>query len=136
MASINLNIQETINRRMASTPFKWGESDCCMSVCDALVDLGYPDAAAHWRGTYTSKAGADAHVFAAGGITALADNAFKSLGWVNTDQWDFIPGNVGVFTAHSALVICDGDRWCAKTPNGVIRVYGGIDITWGPPCQP
>lgn len=42
-----------IHRWMA-TPFVWGEDDCQLGIADYLVDLGYPDFGAKWRGTYDS----------------------------------------------------------------------------------
>lgn len=42
-----------IHRWMAS-PFVWGEDDCMIAIADYLMDLGYPDCAAMWRGTYDS----------------------------------------------------------------------------------
>lgn len=46
-----------------SRPFVWGETDCCLFVCDAVLVMTDFDLAAEYRGKYSSQLGA-ARIFA------------------------------------------------------------------------
>ncbi len=53
------------------TPFKWGESDCCLFAADALLAMTGVDVAAHNRGKYDTARGALALIKEAGGVSGL-----------------------------------------------------------------
>lgn len=42
----------------ATTPFKWGASDCCLFACDAINAISGEDPAAWFRGRYDDHRGA------------------------------------------------------------------------------
>lgn len=48
MAYVHLN-------RWLALDFVWGETDCMLVLADYLIDLGYPDIGAKWRGKYDSS---------------------------------------------------------------------------------
>lgn len=53
-------------------PFSWGESDCCLFVCDGIEAMTGTDPAARWRGLYQSEKGARRVLRDNGGVTGLA----------------------------------------------------------------
>jgi hypothetical protein len=63
--------------------FEYGRWDCCLFVCDAIVEMTATDLAASYRGRYTSRAGA-MHALAAqlgvASVEAVAENAAKVHG--------------------------------------------------------
>jgi len=58
--------------------FSWGESDCCLFVCDGVEAITGVDPAARWRGLYTSEKGARRLLRDNGGVAGLAELAFGS----------------------------------------------------------
>ncbi|MGQ8367144.1 DUF6950 family protein [Glaciecola sp. 1036] len=40
------------------TPFKYGEFDCCLFACDAVIEMTGKDPAIRYRGKYSTKRGA------------------------------------------------------------------------------
>lgn len=54
-----------------TVPFVWGQSDCALLIADWVVANGYPDPAAHLRGTYDTEEACAALLAAAGGLSAV-----------------------------------------------------------------
>lgn len=56
--------------------FSWGDSDCCLFVCDAVEVMTETDPGARWRGLYASERGARRVMRDNGGVLGLATLAF------------------------------------------------------------
>lgn len=52
--------------------FSWGESDCCLFVCDCVEAMTGTDPGARWRGLYVSEKGARRLLRDNGGVSGLA----------------------------------------------------------------
>lgn len=52
--------------------FSWGESDCCLFVCDAIEAMTGTDPGARWRGLYQTEKGARRILRDNGGVAGLA----------------------------------------------------------------
>lgn len=52
--------------------FSWGESDCCLFVCDAIEAMTGTDPGARWRGLYASEKGARRVLRDNGGVSGIA----------------------------------------------------------------
>lgn len=52
--------------------FSWGESDCCLFVCDVIEAMTGTDPGARWRGIYTSEKGARRVLRDNGGVAGIA----------------------------------------------------------------
>lgn len=72
--------EEAVARAFLRTPPGWGTNDCCLfasTCCEAVTGI---DPARQLRGTYSTKAEAEAIIAAAGGIAALVEAQFKLNG--------------------------------------------------------
>lgn len=56
--------------------FSWGDSDCCLFVCDGVEVMTGADPAARWRGLYTTEKSARRLIRDNGGVAGLATLAF------------------------------------------------------------
>lgn len=56
--------------------FSWGESDCCLFVCDGVVAMTGVDPGARWRGLYSTEKGARRLLRDNDGVSGLAALAF------------------------------------------------------------
>lgn len=52
--------------------FSWGDSDCCLFVCDAIEAMSGADPGARWRGLYASEKGARRVLRDNGGVAGIA----------------------------------------------------------------
>lgn len=52
--------------------FCWGDSDCCLFVCDAINAMTGTDPGARWRGLYSSEKGARRVLRDNGGVAGIA----------------------------------------------------------------
>ncbi|SPR97344.1 DUF6950 family protein [Cupriavidus taiwanensis] len=52
--------------------FSWGDSDCCLFVCDAIEAMTGTDPGARWRGLYASEKGARRVLRDNGGVAGIA----------------------------------------------------------------
>lgn len=52
--------------------FSWGESDCCLFVCDGIETMTGTDPGERWRGLYQSEKGARRVLRDNGGVAGLA----------------------------------------------------------------
>lgn len=120
-------LASAIRRHLARKPFVWGESDCCMAVCDVLVSLGLPDPGRAFRTHYDDAAMAQDILDRGGALIAIASAAFSDLGWVEILPRQARRGDVGLVHApQPALAIFDGEMWCAKTIRGLLRRRSAI----------
>lgn len=95
-------------------PFTWGESDCCLAVCDVLAALGWPDPAASYRGAYADEIGARAF----GSAEDIAARECARLGWPEVDPATAMPGDVGVY--GNSLMIRSEAAWIGKAESGLV----------------
>lgn len=108
----------TLIERHMVRPIDPGSEDICCgtSVCAVLADLGWP-----WPGEHLR------HCLAATGtVLAAATMTTRRMRWPEVDARAPAPGDVGVVeirdrtgTPRQFLAICNGPRWCTKTPEGV-----------------
>ncbi len=115
-------------------PFKWGVLDCLLWLADWLVVLGYPDAAATWRGTYTGRLGANRILAAHGGAVGLIEAGLRSgLARTATPGTGDI-GVVRVLTPRGpelAGAIFSGDGWMVLCPAGVLIIRSAVaEVSW------
>lgn len=52
--------------------FSWGDSDCCLFVCDAIEAMTGTDPGSRWRGLYASEKGARRVLRDNGGVGGVA----------------------------------------------------------------
>ncbi|PVY81051.1 hypothetical protein C7414_102379 [Cupriavidus alkaliphilus] len=52
--------------------FSWGDSDCCLFVCDGVEAMTGADPGARWRGLYASEKGARRVLRDNGGVAGIA----------------------------------------------------------------
>lgn len=65
----------------AGRPFRYGEWDCLLRLADWGIVLSGRDAGEGWRGRCRSALGAARVLKRNGGIEAMLDAAFGSIGW-------------------------------------------------------
>lgn len=118
-------------------PWVWGEADCCVGVCDALLALGLPDPMASLRGAYGSQAEADALAEAAGGFAGLVEQIARAGGYAPATG-PTRPADVGVTAqgVHApdrrALALAVGPgAWACKSPRGY-TIVGSVERAWRP----
>ena len=81
-----------------SRAFAWGDTDCCLFVCDAVEAMTGVDPGGRWRGLYSTEKGARRLLRDNGGVPGLASLAFG----------DAVP----------AVMAGRGDAVLIDTPNG------------------
>jgi hypothetical protein len=97
--------------------FSWGDSDCCLFVCDGIEAMTGVDPGARWRGLYASEKGARRVLRDNGGVAGIATLV---LG-------DSVPpalagrGDVLLIDtpAGEALALCLGATIAAQGANGI-----------------
>ncbi|MGV8954616.1 MAG: DUF6950 family protein [Cypionkella sp.] len=100
-----------------ATPHIWGASDCSLMIADWALANGYPDAAAHLRGRYATKAECAALLTAQGGLGAVVGHCAQSIGLKSLHEPEF--GCVAVIGAEARpdrqwSAIWDGHRWMVR----------------------
>lgn len=115
-----------------SGPFVWGARDCCTSACDALIALGFPDAAASWRGRYADEAEAEAILAAGGGMAQVVGAAFAAQGWPPIAPEAARLGDLGLVMSAlgPSLALFDGARWRFKSPRRGVRRARRAAYAW------
>lgn len=120
---------DAIERRFAR-PFVWGGADCCLAACNVLVDLGFPDPAAAYRGRYSDEDGARA-AMGPRGVEGVAEAECARLGWAELDPEKACPLDVGV-VANSLALRMDG-VWAVKSEDGLALKHR-VRRAWRPKC--
>jgi hypothetical protein len=107
--------------------------DCCLALAEWAIWLGYPDPAAHLRGTYVAGQGQLDALDRGGGALGLVSGCASSIGGIAVA----VParGNIGVVGSPSNLrrqfgVIHDGHFWLTRTPTGFERVTARTLAAW------
>lgn len=99
-------------------PFIWGKTDCMLVLADYLMDLGYPDAAAKWRGQYDSALSCNKVSNFLRDPVGVMDYAATSVGLKPTEEPK--RGDVGVVriidqTGEKVMgAVCLGKNWAYK----------------------
>ncbi|WP_313818720.1 DUF6950 family protein [Cupriavidus sp.] len=98
--------------------FSWGDSDCCLFVCDAIEAMTGADPAARWRGLYASEKAARRLMRDNGGVAGLANLAFgrQPIPPLLAARGDVVLVDT---PAGEALAICIGDRLAAQGAAGI-----------------
>lgn len=99
-----------------------------MAVCDALMDMGFPDPAVAYRGRYSTREGAR-EAMGPGGVEGVAERECRRLGWREVDPWDAKPGDIGVY--GDTLALCMGEAWAVKSERGM-SVKRTVRRAWRP----
>ena len=112
-------LDELLSAR-ASTPFEWGVHDCCLFGADVVLALTNHDAAAAFRGTYSSEEEARELLHSLGGISGLCGSLFGA-------SWPVAAARVGDIGMVSAggietIAVCIGQHWRAPSPEGLVLV--------------
>lgn len=110
-----------------------GKVDCCLIIAEWAMWLGYPDAAAHLRGTYEPGQGQIDILAAHGGAVAIIERCALSIGArpVNEPRC----GDFGVVGSLKNIirqfgVIHDGDGWLTRAPDGFKRITARTLAAW------
>lgn len=113
-------------------PWSWGESDCCAAACDVFAALHGIDPMAGLRGTYASRAEAEAMIAREGGLDALAARlaALSGLRRSEGRAGDIGVSGPGAASGGRALLICVGRGWAGKSPRG-FSVLPRAEVAWG-----
>lgn len=107
-------------RLWASSEFVWGKSDCCIVLADYVLDVTGRDGAAHLRGCYSSREGAEqVGRLAEGHVAAVGDCAARAgLSMTNEP----LRGDIGVMAVrgHEFAGLFLGDKWAVKSLDGLM----------------
>lgn len=108
-------------RRHAQRPWKWGETDCSLTLADWAIANGYPDPAPMWRGAYASEDEWMAVVIARGGLQYVVADVCARAGIPATDRPS--RGVIGVIGAannpgRQYAAIHDGAFWQVRLKDG------------------
>lgn len=119
------------NAREPWTP--GGRVDCCLTLAEWAMWLGYPDPAAQLRGTYLPGQGQTDILAMSGGAVELVALCAGRLGLSRTDAPQ--AGDIGVVgSAHNITrqfgVIRDGAGWLTRTPHGFARIAAKTLAAW------
>lgn len=115
-----------IAQRMAAR-FVWGENDCCLFACDAVLAITGHDPGADLRGTYATAAGAARVLQRVGGVAGVATQRAGPGVPVALAQ----PGDIGLCTQdndHPALAVYGGSVWHAPGSLGLVA-HNASNIT-------
>ncbi len=96
-------------------PFKWGEYDCALFVCDYLKAVHGKDYAENFRGKYKSKTGAKRALKEAGykNLKQLVDETLEPV------RLEFAVRGDVVMESGGAIGICTGEHSYFPAPSGV-----------------
>lgn len=92
--------------------FAWGVHDCLLFAADALVAQGRPDAAAPYRGAYSSATEADTVIDNAGGFVSLFEGACDAAGI--GEATPFRTGSVAVVRPLNKPDVSIGAMWSGR----------------------
>lgn len=104
--------------RWMAEPFVWGKSDCMLVLADYLIALGFPDAAAKWRGQYDSALSCQRVSGFLQNPAGVMGEAATSIGLPETDSPE--RGDVGVVRIRDQDgiklmgAVCLGKNWALK----------------------
>lgn len=102
-------------------PWRPGITDCCLALADWAIGCGYPDPAAHLRGTYDSAEGFRAIIEATGSVTTLVGSCAAHIDLKRLQEP--ARGAIGVIGSPTSLhrqfgAIHDGAAWQVRFVGG------------------
>ena len=105
-------------RSRRSSPFVWGQHDCCLFAADCALAITGIDFAAGFRGKYRSAKGASRLIDAHGGFTAMITELLGAEIPVNAAM----RGDVLMLEqdGHPALAVCYGADVVAVGVSGLV----------------
>lgn len=116
------HVENTV-RKWRSTPFKWGKSDCMLSIADHVLDVTGYDPSNGWRGTYDTETGARARVSEAGGEARMLD-------WSRYSRVSGVPARGDIVLARFPngryAGLCTGDSVAFRMPVGMAEIQARL----------
>lgn len=105
----------------AETAFRWGEHDCALFACDAVMVMAGVDPAEGLRGTYRTERQADALIAQHGSLEALAAHQFALHGLGDCAPAFAQRGDVALVTQGNmlALGVVVGDSVAVPAAQGL-----------------
>ena len=104
-------------------PFAWGVADCCLTACDMVQAMTGVDPASHFRGRYSTKAGAfrALRAYAGGGLLETAMRIGTDLAMPEVQPMSAQRGDVCLVDTLQgpALGICLGAQVAVQGPLGL-----------------
>lgn len=107
-----------------ATQFKWGVSDCMLSIMDIVQRARGYDPACAFRGRYTSAIGAARVLRPFGGLANALQAVAEECGWCEIDPAQGLVGDVGLVRSASlpraGAIKAATNRWMGRRePDGV-----------------
>jgi hypothetical protein len=120
-----------------NTPFKWGEHDCALFACDAVVEITGFDPGKPFRGAYSTAIGAARVLksFAGGGLREAVELIAVEIGAQKVSPLFARRGDIGLINDESehgfAMAVCVGLSWAAPGKNGLkMRAVDNVIYAW------
>lgn len=110
-----------VQKHLIDTPHEWGSADCCTSLANVLVELGFDDPMEAHRDSYRTAHSA-LRILGRREIIDLARKEFGDLGWPQIEPAMAVDGSVGVAVVDHKMqpvILCEG-WWMGKTHKGVV----------------
>lgn len=134
MADASADALTLFLRRAVRQRFDWQAASCLGLAADWLRTCGYPDPTDPWRGRWTDEASARALLAAAGGLTALMQDAAKRIDLKPTHG--VRRGDVGAIDittpdgVETAAGLWTGARWVVRAPRGLWGGTAPVQAAW------
>lgn len=127
-----MDLNDFIDAHMAR-PWAPGSVDCLLVLADWAMVRGYPDAAAHLRGTYHNEDGFRAIVERAGGAVPLVQDCSDRIGLTRADAPEY--GFIAVVGSRRDIHrqwggIWDGESWRVRFVNDFALVKAHPLAIW------
>lgn len=114
--------------RWAVTPFRWGESDCCLIVADWIARVRGADPAAHLRGMYDSAGSCERETGFLSDPVAAVEDVLATIGGLDRVT-EPSRGDVAVYQRHGERWafggVWTGTDWASKGQEGVTFLKPG-----------
>lgn len=113
--------------------WKPGRVDCLLTLADWFVWRGFPDAAAHLRGTYHTEDGYRALIDQEGGAVPMVARCAARIGLVRIETPSI--GSIAVIgsptNSHRQFgVIYDGSKWLLRADKGFLPMIARPLAIW------
>jgi len=125
---------QTYMMEISSTPWIWGDNDCCSLAADWCVARGYDDPMERWRGKYDCEVGARGFINEYGGLPSLWLIGMADAGIEETSNPEI--GDIGIAEVNGdhgpELVgaIYAGRRWHMRSPLGIYSARVEPILCW------
>lgn len=110
-----------------------GSVDCLLTLADWFRWRGFPDAAAHLRGTYTTEEGFCALLSRYGGAVAIVDECAARIAINRVDHAEI--GSIGIIgsatnSSRQFGGIYDGAKWLLRADKGFLPIIAKPIAVW------